>query len=135
MTLADIREIRLASFDEDSGSLAVIEGEADVPFPIARVFTISGMTPGTVRGQHTLLSCWQVILCLNGVCEVTCDDGRATRTVRLETPNHALQVPPGIWRELTPLENGTVVMVLSDQPYDPDDYISEITEFRRRKAG
>lgn len=134
-SLADIRDIRLTSFAEASGTLVVAEGEADIPFPIARVFTISGMAPGPVRGSHTLLSCQQVLVCLGGICDVLCDDGGEARTVRLEAPNHALYLPPGIWRELTAAVEQTVVMVLCDRPYDPDDYIGEIETFRRRKAG
>ncbi len=72
-SLADIRDIRLTSFAEASGTLVVAEGEADIPFPIARVFTISGMAPGPVRGSHTLLSCRQVLVCLGGICDVLCD--------------------------------------------------------------
>ena len=134
-SLTDIRDIRLASFPEASGTLVVAEGETDIPFPIARVFTISGMMPGPARGSHTLLSCQQVLVCVGGICDVLCDDGRAARTVRLESPNHALHLPPGIWRQLSAAVEQTVVMVLCDRPYDADDYIGDIEAFRRRKTG
>lgn len=133
--LADMREIRFPSFVEGSGTLVALEGEVDVPFPIVRVFTISGMAADSVRGRHALFACRQVIVCLHGVCDVHCDDGREARTVRLDAPNLALDLPPGIWRELTGRTDDTAVMVLCDHAYDATDYVNEIDEFRRLKAG
>ncbi len=134
-TLADIREIRLPSYIESSGTLVAVEGEADLSFPIERVFTIAGMGLDSVRGCHALFVCRQVILCLHGICDVLCDDGKETRTIRLDAPNLALDLPPGVWRELTGRTDDTTIIVLCDQPYDAEDYVEDIDEFRRLKAG
>lgn len=133
-TLADVREIRLPSYIESSGTLVAVEGEADLSMPIERVFTIAGMGLDSVRGCHALFSCRQVILCLHGTCDVLCDDGKESRTFRLDAPNLALDLPPGVWRELTGRTDDTSVIVLCDQPYKSDDYVEDIDEFRRLKA-
>lgn len=134
-TLADIREIRLPSYIESSGTLVAVEAEADLSFPIARVFTITGMAREAVRGRHALFACRQVVLCLHGICDVLCDDGKEARTVHLDAPNLALDLPPGVWREIIGQTDDTTIIVLCDQIYDAEDYVEDIEEFRRLKAG
>jgi len=132
---------RLASVDEvvylrfrkyvNDGSLIVVEGSGDLPFPIARVFYIQGVSVGGVRGDHAHINCKQVLVSAHGKCEVICDDGTRKATFELSSPDQAVYVPPPIWafeRFLTP---GAVLVVFADVRYDETDYIRDYSEFQR----
>lgn len=132
-TVDDIRSITLPSFTDERGMLAVIE-RAVIGVPIERVFYVQGAV-GTVRGEHAHYQCTQVVVCLGGECRVDCYDGRRWNEYVLTDKPVALLVPPGIWAEQRYLREGTVVMVLCDRPYEPDDYIRDRDEFDKYARG
>lgn len=107
--------------------LFIYEGRKAVPFSMERVFVVKAKEP-TNRGAHAHKQCSQILIVLDGVCEVTCDDGIEKKTVSLDNPNEGLFVPPTIWAEQS-YTAGTVLMVLTDQPYDESDYIRDYSDF------
>jgi hypothetical protein len=60
-----------------NGVLTIFEGNAShaVPFPIARVFTITGVSAGGTRGNHLHRHCSQLLVCLHGSIDVSLNDG------------------------------------------------------------
>lgn len=119
--------ISFPSRGAQDGELTVFEGAA-VPFAIARVFVVrSG--GGTTRGRHAHKRCNQLMVCVNGRCEVTCSDGSSNQTFLLDGTDHGLLVPCGVWAEESYLDSGTVLMVLCDRPYEENDYIGNYEEF------
>ena len=124
----DVQLISLRSFKDD-GYLVPIEENKEIPFKIARVFYVYGVTPGAVRGHHAHYECHQAFICLRGKCEVVCDDGKSLKTFLLESPAHALHVPPGIWATEKYVSSETILLALTDQKYDPKDYIKDHEEF------
>jgi hypothetical protein len=62
--------------------------------------------------------------------DVCCDDGTATASYRLDRPESALLVPPGIWAREAYLAPGTVLAVLCDRPYESDDYLRDYEQFK-----
>ncbi len=97
--LGDLRLIELPLFASDTGDLVVMEGGAEVPMDIARVFTIK-VRDGVRRGRHAHKRCTQMVSCLNGAVDVTCEDGVDKRTVRLDRADRGLFIPPSIWVEI-----------------------------------
>ena len=51
------------------------------------------------------------------------------KIIMLDKPNHGLYLSPMIWREVTPLEDGGVFLVLASRKYEETDYIHEYKEF------
>jgi dTDP-4-dehydrorhamnose 3,5-epimerase-like enzyme len=128
-TLREVSVLTLPCHHNDNGDLVVIEGSRGVPFAIARVFIVRA-DPGAVRGQHAHKACSQFFTCAYGAVEVECDDGTATVTYRLDRPDKALLLPPGIWSQQTYIEPGTTLTVLCDRPYETADYIRDYDEFK-----
>ncbi len=131
--IADIRHFEFRHHAEKTGTLVPITGDVDVPFQIARVFTVVASEEGAARGSHALQHCRQVLVCLTGACTVTCNDGTDTRLAVLDSPEHGLYLPPAIWRKLT-YSSGATLMVLCDRPYRPEEYFNDYQEFIRLKT-
>lgn len=108
-------------------TLVVYEGGKTVPFYINRVFTIHAAEVCT-RGFHAHKECSQILVVLKGACVVTCDDGMNRREILLDKANEGLLIPPTIWAEQK-YETGTILMVLTDKPYDENDYLRNYEEF------
>ena len=120
--------IEFPYFSENSGDLVVLEGGAEVPFSIARVFNVRAPI-GSVRGKHAHCECTQLLICTNGTVEVCCNDGSSTSLYVLDKPNLGLLVLPRVWAEQTYLCDDSVLTVLCDKPYDENDYIRDYQDF------
>ena len=122
------RLIELPCFQREDGDLVVAETAAQVPFPIARMFTLRAPA-GAQRGQHAHRLCSQFMICVSGAVDVVCDDGREQRTFTLDRGSVALLVPPTIWSTVIFRDKGSVVAVLCDRPYEENDYIRDSAAF------
>lgn len=132
MSLGRLSRLKFAQHGGD-GVLTVYPGESSpgVPFAIARVFTIGGVSPGGVRGNHAHRRCSQVVTCLTGTVQIRITDGQATKNFSLTSPAEGLWVPPGLWMSLTFVLSGTLVAVFCDQSYAAEDYLRDWDEFLR----
>jgi dTDP-4-dehydrorhamnose 3,5-epimerase-like enzyme len=106
----------------------VAETPTDVPFAIARMFTLRAPKMAE-RGKHAHRACSQLMLCVNGAASVVCDDGDRTRTFQLDRTNFGLLVPPSIWNTVTFREENSVVVVLCDRPFEESDYLRYYEDF------
>jgi hypothetical protein len=111
-----------------------MQGLTDVPFAITRVFVVKAAS-GDVRGEHAHKACTQFLTCPYGSVEVLCNDGRDAATFVLDRPDVGLLVPASIWATQTYRVHNSVLTVLCDQPYDPDDYIRDFNDYKRYRAG
>ena len=130
--LDSVTIITVPKIDGDDGFLTVYEQGDAIPFDIVRVFVV-GADGGQQRGRHAHKECTQLMVCLNGACEVTCDDGHSKSTFYLESPDKGLMVPPSIWSEQTYKNENTLLMVLCDRPFDENDYIRDYNAFIKWK--
>ena len=127
--------LELQSIEDGRGILVVAEAERHVSFPIRRVFAMTGVGSGGKKGGHAHKELNQVLVCLSGAVDVRLDDGRATRTERLDTPARALYIPPLIWADQQYEDERTVLMVLCDEYYEEADYLRDYDAFLRFRAG
>jgi hypothetical protein len=118
---ADIREVEVPARHRDGGTLVAWQ-KPDAPFAVARVFTVSALA-NAVRGDHAHKRCAQFLISAAGRIRVECYDGVARQSFLLDAPNKGLLVPPGIFATETYLDEGSLLMVLCDQPYDETDYL------------
>jgi dTDP-4-dehydrorhamnose 3,5-epimerase-like enzyme len=132
--LADVRAIELPCHRRENGEVVVAEAATGVPFAIARLFVLRA-PQGAERGHHAHKLCSQFIICSNGAVVVVLDDGTARQVFTLDRSNCALLVPPMIWNTVVFRAPETVVSVLCDRPYEPDDYVRDYVEFKRLREG
>lgn len=124
------RLIPLTLRGDERGSLVPIEAERDIPFKIARVYTVFETLPGVERGFHAHHQLWQLAVPVAGSCTMVLDDGRERKSVRLDRPDVGLTIAPLVWHEMTDFSSDCVLMVLADAPYDEADYIRSYDDFR-----
>lgn len=124
----DVRLIELPRFARDDGVVVVAEAGAQVPFTIARMFTVIAPS-GARRGNHAHRRCTQFMFCAHGAVEVICDDSQARQSFVLDRCNLALYVPPTIWNTIVYREAGSVLTVLCDRPFEEPDYLRTYDAF------
>jgi len=130
--------LNVRNFPDKNGNLGFIEQDKDVPFKISRIFYVYGVHSGDMRGQHAHKKCKQTLVCVHGSVTVVADDGKNKKTVVLDSPLKGLYIPPSIWAEQKYSSSDTMLMALTDQPFDEKDYIrdyEEFLEYRRAGAG
>ncbi len=115
------------------GSLIMFQpgdGDGALPFPIRKVLYISGLRPGDVRGRHAHVATQELLVCLQGSCEVELDDGRGGRArVRLDRRDVGLLLYPHVWRTVSGFAEGTLLLAVADTEYDERDYIRDRAAF------
>jgi hypothetical protein len=131
---SDVKLVELTSFDA-KGSLVPIEELRQIPFNFRRIFYVYDVPVGETRGEHAHRDCKQALICLKGKAKVTCDDGTQEFEFVLDSPRKCLVIPPGIWGKEVYEEEGTILLVLSDVLYNPDEYIHEYPEFLKFRKG
>ena len=114
------RQIELSAHPGPSGTgvLHVLEATQRLPFPVERVFTVSGMLAGARRGGHANWIVSECVVCVQGALEVQLMSVAGEATFRLTGSSSGLLVPPGTWIDLIALEDGTTYIVLADHTYE-----------------
>jgi SAM-dependent methyltransferase len=72
----------------------------------------------------------QFLICTHGNIVVECTDGQTSTEFTLDRPEVGLLIPAGIWATQTYKASGSVLTVLCDQPYEPDDYIRDFESYK-----
>ena len=127
-SIARIRLIELPRYAREDGEVVVAQAFSQVPFPIARMFTLTAPL-GARRGEHAHRRCTQFMVCTHGAVDVVCDDSRDNAVFTLDRGNIALCVPPTIWNTVVFKQDRSVVAVLCDRPYEEADYLRDYPEF------
>tara|TARA_R110001592_G_scaffold29350_16_gene106723 strand:- start:11369 stop:11782 length:414 start_codon:yes stop_codon:yes gene_type:complete len=130
-TIHDIQYVDFPAHTSDEASLYVYEHNDQVPFAIARVFTVDAKQ-ACQRGAHAHKECQQLLVSMKGKIKVTVDDANETVTILLDRPDKGLLITPGLWAEQE-YELGSLLMVLTDLPYDEGDYFRTYVDFKAYK--
>ncbi len=133
-TLKDVKEFNLKSFIEPDGKLTPIELDRDIPFDVKRMFYVYDVHDQNDRGKHSHHKTKQILIAVSGRVTVACDDGKTKRNYVLDEPSRALYIPEMIWDEQAYLTEDTVLLVLSNMKYIPEDYIHDFNEFKKIKG-
>ncbi len=134
ITINDVKFFNTRTMVEPDGNLVPIESNYDVPFHIKRIFYVYGVKNQDDRGKHAHYKTKQVLICLNGKVEVLVNDGVKEKKYLLESPQQALYIPEMIWDEQIYHSEDTVLLVLSNMKYEPNDYINDFDTFKNLKC-
>jgi len=115
--------------DTRGGMLVAIESGRDIPFVIKRVYTLSKLASGTIRGGHAHKALRQVIVCLAGSCLIDLQDGEGARQVVLNDPARGLVLEPMVWHDLHGFSQDCMLLVLASEHFDEADYLRDHAVF------
>jgi len=121
------RPVQIKRNTEADGTLFVMETGREVPFPIQRIFFVTGVAPGASRGDHATRETRLILFPVAGSCDVVVDNGRSSETWHMDDPAQGLMIDPMIWRSMRDFSPDCVMMAVCDRPYAPgretiDDY-------------
>lgn len=117
------RVIKFKQKGDDRGHLVIVEGMVDIPFEIKRIFYIYGSEMDVVRGNHANRKSEFVLINVSGQSKVKVDDGFKTEIVELNEPHMGIYIPHMVWKEMYDFSKDSVLLVLSNLHYDPEEYI------------
>jgi dTDP-4-dehydrorhamnose 3,5-epimerase-like enzyme len=123
------RFIDLPVVTDPRGNLCFVEGGAQVPFDIARVYYLYDVPSGSTRAGHAHKALHQLLVAVAGSFDVRLRDGTREEVVTLNRPNRGLHIGPMLWRELENFSSGSVCVVMASAPYDEADYYREFDDF------
>ena len=127
-SIQDLIKIKIDIERDFRGDLIPIEFQKNLNFNIKRSFIVYGKQ-NIIRGNHAHIECNQFLCCINGICEIKCDDGKDSNINILDSPSTILKIPNMIWSTQKYKSNNTILLVLCDQDYSEKDYIRDYEQF------
>ena len=134
----NIKESYLIEFKQNGdarGNLVIVEGMADIPFEIRRVFYIYGSDREVVRGRHANRVSEFVLINVSGTSKVRVDDGITRKIYDLERPHIGIYLPRMVWKDMYDFSTDSVLLCLASTRYDPDEYVRDYERFLREIRG
>jgi dTDP-4-dehydrorhamnose 3,5-epimerase-like enzyme len=129
MAIVDCRIIDLPKITDSRGNLTFIEGGRHIPFDIKRVYYLYDVPGGAERGAHGHRKLQQLIVAMSGSFDVILDDGFEIKVFHMNRSYYGLYVSPMMWRDITNVSSGAVLMVLASEFYDASDYFRDHEQF------
>lgn len=115
---------------DERGKLVIVEGMADIPFEIKRIFYIYGSNSDVVRGQHANRKSEFLLINVAGTSKIRVKDGKGNEAVfSLNRPHTGIYLPRMIWKDMYDFSEDSVLLCLSSEHYDAEEYIRNYDEF------
>lgn len=102
------------------GDLTVFENI--LPGSLKRIYYITN-ADGETRGGHRHVRAWQALICLQGSCDIYVETIDKKSVFNLDEPYKVLVLEPQDWHILENLSDNAIILVVSNENYDPEDYI------------
>jgi len=125
-----IKFIEFPKIPDERGNLSFFENNVQIPFCISRTYWIYDVPGGEVRGGHAYKSLQEVIIALSGSFDVVLHDGVSEKTFSLNRSYYGLYVPKMIWRHMQNFSTNSLAMIVSDQPYNDNEYLRDFDQFK-----
>lgn len=124
--------VKLLNFQQNGdtrGQMVVVEGLQHVPFEIKRIFYSYGTEQNAVRGKHSNHKSEFVMVCVAGSCKILVKDGKGNEEEYcLDKPNVGLYLPKLVWKEMYDFSKDCVLLVMSSEHYDSEEYIRDFEQ-------
>ncbi|WP_028604617.1 WxcM-like domain-containing protein [Ottowia thiooxydans] len=134
VSASEVRGVQLHHLREVQdmrGYLCAAEFDSNLPFVPRRCFWVYAVPNQQIRGEHAHRRCAQYLVAVTGSLRVVADDGERREEFSLDRPSLGLYLPPMTWGIQYGYSEDAVLMVLASDPYEPQDYIRDYSEFRR----
>lgn len=124
------RILKFSQHGDARGWLVVIEGNADIPFEIKRIFYIYGSDSTVVRGKHANRKSEFVLINVCGSCKVkTVECNGEIRSFVLDKPHTGIYIPKLVWKDMYDFSPDSILLCLSSEHYDASEYIRDYDAF------
>ena len=114
--------IEFNEYKDQRGILLPLELNNNCPFDIKRVFIIYGVPNSNIeRGNHKNKNSQLLLIALKG--KVSVEILELKKSIRLDSPNKGLYLKKDVRKRLYDFSDDAVLLCLSDNYYNPNDYI------------
>lgn len=125
-----VQMLEFQQHGDERGHLVVVEGLKDIPFEIKRIFYIYGSDANIVRGNHANVKSKFVLINVACSSKVKVRDGKGNEVIfSLNRPHTGIYLPNMIWKEMYDFSPDSVLLCLSSEYYDADEYIRDYDDF------
>ena len=125
--IASAKLIELPTINDERGVLTAIEGGINIPFAIKRCYFLHHLT--MPRGGHAHRATSQIIVAVNGDCEIKLSDGKVSKFFKLNSPVVGLIFDSMLWIEIPKFSNNATILVLASTNYDSKKTIRNWDEY------
>lgn len=133
-TVSNVENHQLLYFQEKGdmrGHMVIIEQLKDVPFDIKRLFYIYGSDETVRRGMHANRNSEFVLINVAGKSKVKVFDGHFEHIYELNQPHTGVYLPKMVWKEMYDFSEDSVLLVLSSEIYDANEYIRDFDDYMK----
>jgi oxalate decarboxylase/phosphoglucose isomerase-like protein (cupin superfamily) len=124
------RLIELPKIYDKRGNLSFFEHPNQLPFEIKRTYWIYDVPGGEMRGSHAFKEQQEFIIALSGSFDVVINNGEEEQRFSLNRSYYGLYIPKMYWRRLENFSTNSLALIVSDKPYNENDYIRNFEEFK-----
>lgn len=125
-----VRMLEFPQHGDERGHLVVVEGGKDIPFEVKRIFYMYGSDAEVVRGQHANRTSEFVLINVAGKSKVRVKDGEGNEAIYcLNRPHTGIYLPNMVWKDMYDFTPDSVLLVLSSEHYDANEYIRNYQDF------
>lgn len=134
-TMNDVKLYDFQEYGGELGHLVVIEGnmkekKETIPFEIKRVFYIYGSDQNVIRGKHANRKSEFLLVNVSGTSKIKVMDGEGNEAIfSLNRPHVGIYIPTMVWKEMYEFSEDSVLLVLSSEHYDAEEYIRDYDLF------
>jgi len=112
-----------------SGNIYVLEGRNKIKFKIKRIYFINNIKNKHTRPGHAHKKLQQIISCIAGSVKIKIFDGKNKKIISLKNPKKAIYLKKGLWREITFMKKGSILLVICSDIYKANDYIRSLKKY------
>jgi len=128
--MGEVNKVFFKEYGDERGNLVVVEGEIDIPFTIKRLFYIFNSDSEVVRGQHANRKSEFILINIAGSCKIkVIGSDEEEQIFVLDQPHEGLYLPTMVWKDMYDFSPDSLLLVLSNEHYEPDEYIRNYTDF------
>jgi hypothetical protein len=120
---------RLTAHTTDEGSLFVADLHELGYGAYRRFGFICAVPGGAERGGHAHKQQGQIVVCVQGGCDIRLESHGRSVDVPLRQTGLALYLPAGYWRDLRAFTSDAIVALLAPEPFLEADYIRDYSAF------
>lgn len=125
-----VQMLEFPQHGDERGQLVIVEGMSDIPFEIKRIFYIYGSDPDVIRGQYANRKSEFLLINVAGTSKIRVRDGKGNEAVfSLNRPHTGIYLPKMVWKDMYDFSSDSVLLCLSSEHYEANEYIRDYDEF------
>ena len=129
--MSKLLKIKIKSYKKNSGLLIPLNFNKNFPISVKRIFFIYGKKNMT-RGNHAHKRCSQFFYSVSGNFLLNVQTSNMKKKIIIKHNSKVgILVPPMYWVSVKILNKNSSLMVVCDQLYNSNDYITNFNEYKK----